>query len=91
MRNKIYCFSNGKLRGKTYHGMAISEDGHILVQCISSSEDWLRHDLSAETRNEKIYSRYIEHYPNGFELVWVDRPTDHEGLLKAQTLQQKRK
>ena len=82
----VYCFSNGTLPTGEYHGLAVSADGHILAQCISSTVDWLKVDLGTTEGSKKCWDKYIRHYPGGFETEWVDEPSEHAGMLEAQRL-----
>lgn len=47
--------------GGWYQGYAVDEQGNIIAQHVSSSEDWLRRDMS----NKEAYSTT---YPEGYSL-----------------------
>jgi len=77
---KIYLFANRKM-GSDVIGMAMAEDGHVLAGHFSSSEGFLKHDLGLTS--DWKHTNYKAHYPDGYELEWVDKPLKHEGLLAA--------
>lgn len=87
MKPKIYCFVNGGAGTDWQHVMAIAEDGHCLAQHVSSHEAWAKHDIGLTS--EWKHDEYGEHYPDGYELEWVDNPRTHEGLEAAYRLNQK--
>lgn len=67
-----------------FAGLAIAEDGTLLAGHLSSSVDFSKHDMGF-TSNWK-HEEYKVHYPEGFELEWVDDPNNHEGLASANKL-----
>jgi len=71
---KIYltCFPYSWGGHDDVHGQALSEDGAGLAGHLSSNKDWAKHDLGL-TSNWK-HDIYDEHYPQGYELVWIDDP-----------------
>lgn len=84
---KIFVFCNGV--GPLGHiGVALAEDGTHLAGHASSNEDWLKHDMGV-TGTWK-HDKYAEHYPDGYEVVYV--PNDevkagsHAGLEAAYKL-----
>ena len=80
MTPKIYVFVNGRW-GNDCIGLALAEDGHCLGSHLSSSEMWSRHDMGLTS--DWKHDGYKEHYPDGYELEWVDDPKKHEGLMAA--------
>lgn len=82
---KIYCFSNGELdpetaakfgmKDKGYHGIAITEDGHIVAQCVSSNLNWVMHDLGITSNNKLNHDRYaVAAKGTEYELEWIEDP-----------------
>jgi hypothetical protein len=61
--------------------MAMAEDGHVLAGHCSSHELWAKHDIGLTS--DWKHEQYKAHYPDGYEVEWVDRPFDHEGLMAA--------
>lgn len=53
-------------------GQALAEDGTGLASHLSSSEDWSRHDMGLT--GDWKHDIYDEHYPQGYELIWIDDP-----------------
>lgn len=78
---KVYVFVNGIRRDGDVISVALSEDGHELSGHWSSSISWAKHDMGVE--GDWKHDKYREHYPDGFEVVWVDDPKAHEGCAKA--------
>jgi hypothetical protein len=68
---KIYCFING---GTNYfmNVAALAEDGTTLAGHASSNEYWAQHDIGI--LSDWKHENYQKHYPNGFELVWLNDP-----------------
>lgn len=89
MTSKIYVVVTGEWPSPgpgftpDYAGCALAEDGNVLSSHISSSESWLQHDLGVTS--ERRHDIYREHYPDGFEVVYVpmDQRDSHEGLQAA--------
>jgi len=52
------------------HGQALAEDGTGLAGHLSSSESWAKHDMGLTS--DWKHDTYDEHYPQGYELVWID-------------------
>jgi hypothetical protein len=84
--NKIYCFVNG---GSPYflNVLALADDGHVLAGHASSSEYWAMHDIGVNS--DWKHNLYKEHFPNGYELVWLDNPMEDEGFKCAAKLNEK--
>ena len=80
MINVIYlaCFQS---KPRDLFGYALCEDGVFLASHLSSSVEWLKHDLGL-TSNLK-HNAYAEHCPGGYKLEWVDNPSAHEGWQTA--------
>lgn len=77
---KIYCFVNGG-RGTDWQiVMAIAEDGNCLAGHVSSHKQWAKHDIGLTS--DWNHDKYAEHYPDGYELEWIDNPKigQHAGL-----------
>ena len=83
--NKIYCFINSS-SPEWYSVLAIAENGHCLAGHASSSKYWAAHDIGMTS--DWKHELYKEHYPNGYELVWLDDPMEDEGLKLAAELNQ---
>jgi len=47
------------------------------------------HDMGIDENGWKR-DLYAAHYPNGFEVVWVEKPREHEGLMAAYALNQEK-
>lgn len=84
MTPKIYVFINGSW-GPDVIGYALAEDGTVLNHHISSSEQWLRHDMGVTS--DWKHDSYRTHYPDGYDVEYV--PLDavlnsvHTGLRAA--------
>lgn len=72
--------------GGDVYTLAMAEDGCVLSGHLSSSVEWARHDMGI-TSNWK-HDKYQAHYPNGYEVEWVESPLEHEGLQAAYALNQ---
>lgn len=81
---KIYCFING---GTDYFldVAALAEDGNHLAGHASSNIYYAMHDIGIES--DWKHDNYKKHYPDGYELVWIDDPEvalkEDEGFIKA--------
>jgi len=71
---KIYltCFRGGFSSGDVI-GQALAEDGEALASHLSSNESWAKHDMGLT--GDWKHEIYGEHYPDGYELVWIDDPS----------------
>jgi hypothetical protein len=78
---KIYCYALPWTNGDVM-AVSIAEDGTELALHQSSNVQWAKHDLGYE-RSKWRHEAYENHYPDGFELEWVDDVTGHEGLQAA--------
>jgi len=67
---KIYCFVHADNGRDWYDIVGIAEDGHVLSGHISSSVMWAKHDIGITS--DWKHEQYKEHYPDGYELIWVD-------------------
>jgi len=77
---KIFAFCNGGSPG--WLSMeALAEDGEFLAGHICSDKGFGPHDMGV-TSNWK-HPEYRKHYPDGFEVVWVDDAMTHVGLNEA--------
>ena len=75
--------SYGRMRNE-FLAYALAEDGTGLCSHLSSSVGWAKHDVGL-TSNWK-HDLYDEHYPDGYELVWLDNPETDPGWLKAKAI-----
>lgn len=81
MKPKIYCWVNSG-RGTDWQVvMAMAEDGHCLASHVSSCEAWAKHDIGYSSKWK--HEAYAKHYPDGYELEWVDDARNHAGLDAA--------
>jgi len=73
----------GSTPGGDVIGFALAEDGTCLTSHYSSNESFSKHDIGL-TSNWK-HEIYEEHYPDGFELEWIEESkySEHTGFLKA--------
>lgn len=79
-RPRIYCWVNSGAGTDFQTGVAIAEDGTGLAAHISSNDAWARHDMGAGSCHHRVcdcdrdrkHDLYAGHYPDGFEVVWVD-------------------
>ena len=62
-------------------GYAIAEDGTGLTSHLSSNPTWSQHDLGVTS--DWHHDGYRKHYPDGYEVVWVEDIETHEGLRTA--------
>lgn len=77
---KIFCYIVPVNVGHGYVAVeAIGEDGVVLAGHISSSVEWAKIEIEYPTK----LRRYEEHFPEGYELEWVDDPENHSGVKKA--------
>lgn len=77
---KIFAFINGGSPG-WYSGAAIAEDGTVLpASHVSSSPGWARHDMGANGQSEWKHDVYAAHYPDGFQVEWVENVKEHPVL-----------
>lgn len=86
----IFCWVNSG-RGTDWQVvMAMAEDGTCLASHVSSNEDWAKHDIGITS--DWKHEDYRRHYPDGYELVWVDdaKPGNHSGLDAAYAKNQAR-
>lgn len=87
----LFCEATGRGTGAVHGstpngdviGSALAEDGTFLAQHLSSSVDFSKHDLGF-TSSQK-HELYNAHYPQGFELVWIDENQldGHDGFQAA--------
>jgi len=98
--NKIYlyCYKIGyglglakySTIGGDVRGVAVAEDGDSLYSHISSDVLFAKYDLGYDSNNNR--GVYIEKYPKGYELEWIDEEDldSHAGLVKALVLMKER-
>lgn len=87
MSKKIYCYVNSGRNTDMQTVIALCEDGHCLAQHLSSHEQWAKHDIGVTSEHK--HKNYEEHCPDGYELIWLDEPTESEELKLAYQLNQK--
>jgi hypothetical protein len=81
MKPKIYCFINSGKGTDWVTALALAEDGHCLASHDSSCDAWAHHDIG-HTSDWK-HEEYRKHYPDGYEVEWVEDPRAHAGLAAA--------
>lgn len=79
---KIYCFCNTRSPG-WYVVLALCEDGVCLGLHASSTEAFAKLDIGYLSDEHYRHEDYREHCPDGYELVWVDDPKSHDGVMAA--------
>lgn len=91
---KIYFFISRRM-GSDFIVNALAEDGTWFGNHMSSSEYYAQHDIGYTDSKFSEYRRvkYDEHYPNGYEKVWVpmNEVDEHPGLSEAYRLNQLQK
>ena len=86
---KIFCFTQ-PARDTDVIGTAITDDGELLVEHISSNDDWAKTDLGINGAGHYT-KKYDERFGAGnWELEWIDRPNEHRGVLDACQLRRER-
>lgn len=79
---KIYVWCNS-CSHQWHSGIAMAEDGRVLAGHMSSNHSFQRHDMGVE-RSDWKHDKYNAHYPDGWELVYVeDDIMQHEGIASA--------
>lgn len=73
--NKIFCFINGESSIGVFP-LALAEDGTCLANHCSSNECWAMHDIGINS--DWKHDKYKEHYPEGYELIWLEKKEDFE-------------
>ncbi len=72
---KIYLFVSGSYKNREdVIGTGIAEDGMVLSGHFSSNIGFLKHDLGLTS--DRKHDKYKEHYPGGYELIWLDNAND---------------
>jgi hypothetical protein len=81
---KVYVFCNTRdCEGTEWHSMvAIAEDGTYLAGHICSHHGFAAHDMGIDPDGWKR-DTYAKHYPQGFEVVWIEDPTKSNALDAA--------
>ena len=82
----LYCYPAQGWGAHDVIGYALAEDGAGLASHLSSNKSFSQHDmgLTSDWKHES----YKKHYPEGFELEWVDDPDNHPGVAAAYALNQ---
>ena len=65
-----------------HEAMALAEDGTYLAGHVCSSHGFIPHDMGIDPNGWKR-DIYAQHYPDGFEVEWVESPRQHAGLMEA--------
>ena len=79
---KIFCFINSGAGTEFVVTSALSENGYFLAGHMSSNDVWAKHDIGITS--DWKHDDYQKHYPQGYELVWVEgNPTLHPGVVAA--------
>lgn len=79
---RIFCFINSSNFPHAINTAALSEDGHFLASRTSSDLYWAKHDIGITSDWKHEY--YKEHYPDGYDLVWLDGiPTQYPEVMAA--------
>jgi hypothetical protein len=90
----IYCFCNlpmwTELGGPV---VALAEDGTLLASHYSSNESFAQMDIGVLPYMPGVppagagnTARYDAHYPDGYELVWIENAGEDERVLRAAEL-----
>ena len=66
-------------------GYALAEDGTGIGSHISSNESFSKWDMGVTDPDGYKHKAYKAHYPNGYELEWVERANldAHQGFQEA--------
>ncbi len=85
-KKTIFIWDNNEEQSGDRHGIALCEDGVVLAEHVSSSLDWLKHDMGLTS--EWKHEAYRTHCPQGYQLVFVDQHmvASHEALNVAYKL-----
>lgn len=80
---KIYVWCNN-CAPEWHSAIAMAEDGHVLAGHVCSSHGFIMHDMGVDEDGWKR-DKYAEHYPDGFEVEYVDnaRIREHAGAMAA--------
>lgn len=84
MAKKIFVFCTGRVPKAVarFVGAAVAEDGTEIGTRMSSSMRWLKMDMGIGTSGG-MHEKYAAHYPQGYELVWVEHPDNFAPLRAA--------
>jgi hypothetical protein len=86
IKHQIFAFINAGKGTDWNVVVALADDGRCLASHVSSCEGWAQHDVGlGSTWKHDLYN---EAFPDGWELIWVDDPNNHEGVNKACALNQ---
>ena len=83
MGTRIYVFCNARDNGRSdWHPIiALAEDGAVVAQHICSQHGYAQHDMGFTS--EWKHAEYNAHYPDGWELEWVEDVDNHAGFAAA--------
>jgi hypothetical protein len=84
---KIFVYHQPSSWGSDVIGYALAEDGGCLAVHLSSNGTWSKQDMIDSGWKDKDYKK---HYPDGYELVWLDGNPSGEAFEKAFALNQER-
>lgn len=70
---KIFAFINSETSG-FLHVVALAEDGNCLSGHASSNVSFAKHDIGLTS--DWKHENYDRHYPDGWDLEWVDDPLE---------------
>jgi hypothetical protein len=73
--SKIFCFVRNTDNNWLYT-VALAEDGNCIANHTSSNMTFAKHDIGITS--DWKHDIYKEHYPNGYELVWLETNEDFE-------------
>lgn len=74
MKSKIFVFCNGCMPG--WHNIeALTEDGCFIAGHICSDHGFASNDMGFT--GDWKHKSYNRHYPDGWELLWVDAPKEN--------------
>jgi hypothetical protein len=82
MKPKIFIFCNC-CSHEWHNATALAEDGNFLADHICSDHGFIPGDMGVTS--DWKHDRYTEHYPDGFELVLVEKSDikTHPGITAA--------
>lgn len=81
-KKKIFAFINGRQGRHDLVVVAISEEGEMLAHHTSSTANHAKHDIGVtSTWKHDIYN--AKYGPTGYDLEWVDDPTNDERVKAA--------
>ncbi len=77
----IVAFTSADPKSKNLDCQAVAEDGEGLAECSATDLESAKSGIGLTSQsNHKSYSA---HYPDGYELEWVNDPATHSGWQRA--------